>query len=90
MAAIGKPLHGSLALQQVDMIAGQAAAAAKRGLNAGYWNTPAWPVGVRDRIWDLLVKEGMGMLNVDDLKGGESEELGGLKGDLRIWTVGWV
>lgn len=51
------------------MIARQAAAAAKRGLKARYWNTPAWPVGLRDHIWDVLVKEGVGMLNVDDLEG---------------------
>ena len=69
MAAIGKPWHGTLVPQQVDMIARQAAAAAKRGLKARYWNTPAWPVGLRDHIWDVLVKEGVGMLNVDDLEG---------------------
>ena len=69
MAAIGKPWHGSLAPQKVDMIAGQAAAAAKRGLKARYWNKPAWPAGVRARIWDVLVTEGVGMLNVDDLEG---------------------
>ena len=68
-SAIGKPSHGILAPEQVDLIVGQAAAAAKRGLKARYWDTPKWPVGVRDHVWDVLVKEGVGMLNVDDLEG---------------------
>lgn len=67
-SAIGKPWHGSLGPQQVDTILGQAGAAAAQGLKARYWNTPAWPVSVRDHIWDVLEKEGVGMLNVDDLE----------------------
>ena len=65
--AIGKPWHGSLAPLQVDTILGQARAASAKGLKARYWNTPAWPTGVRDHIWDVLEREGVGMLNVDDL-----------------------
>ena len=74
--AIGKPWHGILAPQQVDMIVGQTAAAAKKGLKARYWNTPSWPVGVRDHIWDVLVKQGVGMLNVDDLDGASRRNWG--------------
>ena len=65
--AIGKPWHGSLAPLQVDTILGQARAASAKGLKARYWNTPAWPTGVRDHVWDVLEREGVGMLNVDDL-----------------------
>ena len=65
--AIGKPWHGSLAPLQVDTILGQARAASAKGLKARYWNTPAWPTGVRDHIWDVLEREEVGMLNVDDL-----------------------
>ena len=73
---IGKPWHGILAPEQVDMIVGQTAAAAKKGLKARYWNTPNWPVGVRDHIWDVLVKQGVGMLNVDDLDGASRRSWG--------------
>ena len=51
----------------MDTILGQARAAKAKGLRARYWNTPAWPTGVRDHVWDVLVREGVGMLNVDDL-----------------------
>ena len=67
--AIGRPWHGTLDPQQVDIILGQTRAAAARGLRARYWNTPAWPIAVREHIWDVLEREGVGMLNVDDLVG---------------------
>ena len=75
--AIGKPWHGKLAPRQMDAILGQVRAAAARGLRARYWNTPAWPVAVRDCIWDVLEREGVGMLNVDDLVGASRRKWGG-------------
>lgn len=66
-AAIGKPWHGILTPQQVEVIRGQVRAASAKGLKARYWDTPSWPIGLRNHIWDVLVKEGVGMLNVDDL-----------------------
>lgn len=75
--AIGKPWHGSLDPQQVDTILGQAGAATARGLKARYWNTPAWPISARDHIWDVLEKEGVGMLNVDDLTSASKRNWGG-------------
>jgi hypothetical protein len=39
----------------------------KRGLKARYWNLPSWPIHVRNRLWQILVEEGIDMLNVDDL-----------------------
>jgi hypothetical protein len=36
-----------------------------KGLKARFWATPAWPVGLRDRVWKQLVYRNVGMLNVD-------------------------
>ncbi|KAL8770017.1 MAG: hypothetical protein Q9203_002664 [Teloschistes exilis] len=66
-ATIGKVWHGMLSPTQVEMIRGQVGEARKRGLRARYWDTPGWPVNIRDHVWDVLEKEGVGMLNVDDL-----------------------
>jgi hypothetical protein len=30
---------------------------------------PALPLGLRNYVWDVLAKEGVDMLNVDDLRG---------------------
>ena len=67
-AAIGNPWHGILTPQQVETMRGQVGEAQKRGLKARYWQTPSWPVSTREHVWDVLEKEGVGMLNVDDLE----------------------
>lgn len=65
--AIGQLSHGRLSPQQVETVKRQVGAAAAKGLKARYWDTPAKPIGVRDYVWDILVEEGVGMLNVDDV-----------------------
>lgn len=65
---IGNLWHGMLTPQQVLKIRGQVRGVAERGLKAIYWDTPGWTVGMRDHVWDVLIKEGVGALNVDDLE----------------------
>ena len=66
--SVGKPWLGFLRPSQVDIIRGQVAEARRRGLKARYFDTPAWPIRLRNHVWDVLVQEGVGMLNVDDLQ----------------------
>ena len=74
--AIGSTWLGVLKPRQVDIIRGQVHEASKRGLKARYWDTPSWPIGLRDHIWDVLVREGVGMLNVDDVNGAAKRNWG--------------
>ena len=30
---------------------------------------PSWPIHIRDHLWDVLEREGLGMLDLDDLNG---------------------
>jgi hypothetical protein len=53
---------------QLDHIRSQIKGAHERGLKARYWETPAWPRGLRNHVWNVLVEEGVDFLNVDDLK----------------------
>lgn len=69
--------HGMLTPQQVLTIRGQVRGAQERGLKARYWDTPAWPVGRRDHVWDVLMREGVGALNVDDLEAAKERNWGG-------------
>lgn len=71
---IGKPWHGVLRPAQVDLIRAHVQAAAAQGLKVRYWDTPAWPVKLREHVWDVLMKEGVGVLNVDDLEGVKSRK----------------
>lgn len=67
-SAIGKPWLGTLTTDQVWKIRRQIKEATDRGLKSRYWDTPSWPIGVRDHIWNVLEMEGVGILNVDDLE----------------------
>lgn len=74
---IGNLWHGMLTPQKVLKIRGQITGARSRGLRARYWDTPAWPVGRRDHVWDVLMREGVGALNVDDLEAARERNWGG-------------
>jgi hypothetical protein len=65
---IGFVWRGHLSPRQMELIRGQIRGAKRRGLKARYWDTPSWPVAMRNHIWHVLMKEGADVLNVDDLK----------------------
>lgn len=75
--AVGRIWRGRLSPRQMKIIRGQIRGAHRRGLKARYWDLPAWPLGLRNHVWNFLVREygevgdGQwgGMLNVDDLRG---------------------
>jgi hypothetical protein len=67
-ASIGSIPLGRLSQDQLAKIRAQIAAAHDRGLKVRYWGTPGWPVGLRNYVWRVLVREGVDMLNVDDLR----------------------
>ncbi|KAG9851026.1 hypothetical protein KCU98_g5451, partial [Aureobasidium melanogenum] len=80
--AVGHVWRGRLSHKQLKIIRGQIRGAKKAGLQARYWNTPSWPVSLRNHIWHVLVQEGVGMLNADDLEGAAVE-------DWRRWKREW-
>ncbi|KAL8768940.1 MAG: hypothetical protein Q9209_004995 [Squamulea sp. 1 TL-2023] len=65
--AIGHVLFGKLSDSQLSLIRGHIRGAHRRGLKVRYWELPFWPIGLRNYVWDTLVKEGVDILNVDDL-----------------------
>lgn len=78
--AVGSVWFGKFSASQRDVLEKQVSRARALGLRSRYWDTTAWPVGWRNRIWEQLVEieniggsevDGPGgMLNVDDLKAG--------------------
>ncbi|KAJ5982039.1 hypothetical protein N7451_012139 [Penicillium sp. IBT 35674x] len=46
----------------------QVKTAHKHGLKMRYWGTPSWPRGLRNHIWHILVREGVDVIDVDDLR----------------------
>ena len=67
-AAVGGLWRGHLTPHQIYIIRGQIQGAKKHGLKTRYWNTPVWPISLRNHVWHVLVREGADMLNADDLK----------------------
>ncbi|KAL8691145.1 MAG: hypothetical protein Q9218_003565 [Villophora microphyllina] len=78
--AIGLVFFGKLSKSQLELIRGHISGAHRRGLKVRYWELPFWPIGLRNYIWDVLVKEGVDMLNVDDLKGATERDWNKEKG----------
>ena len=64
----GQSESQSLSNEQLALLRGQIRAAHRRGLRARYWDLPAWPINLRNYVWDLLVREGVDVLNVDDIQ----------------------
>lgn len=70
-APLGKAIGDVKSLPSVEqcgILREQIRNARVRGLIPRYWDTPRWPRGFRDQIWELLLLEGVGVLNVDDLR----------------------
>ncbi|CAG8920303.1 unnamed protein product [Penicillium salamii] len=52
---------------QLKALREQIAIANERGIGARYWNTPYFPIRVRNLVWRTLLREGVILLNADDL-----------------------
>ncbi|OCL12979.1 hypothetical protein AOQ84DRAFT_130837 [Glonium stellatum] len=68
--------QGPLTPPQTAILRKQIGQARERGLLPRYWGTPRWPRGLRDRVWEVLVEEGVGLLNVDDLRAARKGQWG--------------
>ncbi|KAL5117513.1 Altered inheritance of mitochondria protein 6 [Pleosporales sp. CAS-2024a] len=68
-AAIGGTSLGHFSTKQESILKQQIQAARDKGLKSRYWDTPAWPISVRNNVWASLMRLGVGVLNVDDLRG---------------------
>lgn len=66
--AVGHVWNGQLSSEQMRTIQNQISEAHQRGLKARYWDTPAWPINLRNHVWDVLMSAGADVLNADDLK----------------------
>ncbi|KAI0858833.1 hypothetical protein F4860DRAFT_526725 [Xylaria cubensis] len=64
---IGSVMLGFSA-SQLKKLRAQIRAARESGLISRYWDTPSWPINYRDYVWEILTQEGVGILNVDDVK----------------------
>ncbi|KAJ4250630.1 Altered inheritance of mitochondria protein 6 [Fusarium torreyae] len=65
--SIGKVGSKGLKTEQLMKLRDQISQAHSRGLKTRYWGMPYWPRHVRDQLRDILMDEGLDVLNADDL-----------------------
>lgn len=65
----GWPQLSKLRDDQIEHVRKHIDAAQAQGLKARFWDTPGWPVWVRNDVWTVLMDQGADVLNVDDLEG---------------------
>jgi hypothetical protein len=67
--SIGTLPLSRLSDDQLSTLRRQVRAAHDLGLKVRYWGNPTWPVGLRNYVWNMLVQEGVDVINTDDLRG---------------------
>lgn len=87
-STVGYVWRGHLSPRQMRVIRGQINGARSRGLKVRYWDTPVWPIALRNHIWHVLVKEGADFLSVDDIEGCAKASWKAM--DKHVWSGWWV
>ncbi|KAE8152505.1 hypothetical protein BDV25DRAFT_150985 [Aspergillus avenaceus] len=68
---VGRVSYGTdgtvLSDEQLETLRAQIKLANERGIGARYWETPYFPIRTRNAIWQILLQEGVALLNADDL-----------------------
>lgn len=67
-SAVGYMWFGKFSSSQLKIVQTQIKQAKDKGLVPRYWETVAWPISWRNYIWNTLVDNEVGLLNVDDVK----------------------
>jgi hypothetical protein len=86
-SAVGYVWRGHLSPRQMRVIRGQINGARSRGLKVRYWDTPSWPIALRNHIWHVLYKEGADVLSVDDIEG--CAKTSWKAADKHAWSSWW-
>jgi hypothetical protein len=64
----GFPWLGKYSDSQIEKIKAHINVTHEAGLDVRFWDTPGWPIGLRNYVWQLLIQLGEDMLNADDVK----------------------
>ncbi|KAF5535052.1 hypothetical protein FMEXI_11010 [Fusarium mexicanum] len=78
--AIGSVRTG-FSTQQMETLRNQLRIAKHRNLKSRLWGLPDWPKGHRDYVWNVLVQEGIDLLNANDIASAASmyQQVGSLR-----------
>jgi hypothetical protein len=71
---VGELRRNQFSQKQLALIRNQIRTAHKHGLQARYTGTPTWPRGLRNHVWHILVREGVDIIDVEDLREGTRQD----------------
>jgi hypothetical protein len=66
--SVGILWTGTLTEIQINTIRRHVRMAHESGLKARYWGLPTWPASVREHVLEILVREGVDIISVDNLE----------------------
>ncbi|KAL6352282.1 hypothetical protein LRP88_14489 [Fusarium phalaenopsidis] len=64
--AIGTLMFG-FSTSQLKIVRSQIQIAKRLNLKSRYWELPGWPISYRNYVWKILAREGIDLLNADDI-----------------------
>jgi len=76
--AIGAINGTEFSSAQLTILRSQVARAKDKGVMVRYWGLPAWPIATRNAVWSTLRREGVGLVNADNVV--EAAGFGGING----------
>lgn len=74
---VGFPWGFRVSDKQLEIIRSHVRGAHSRGLKVRYWAIPGWPHVLRNHVWTTLLREGVDVLNVDDVKAASKRDWSG-------------
>jgi len=72
--SIGSLPLSRLSDDQLAILRSHLRTAHELGLKVRYWGNPTWPIGLRNHVWNVLVHEGVDVINTDDLRGATRQD----------------
>lgn len=67
IASLGGSINTTFSSNQLGVVQRLIAHASDKGIGARFWNTPAWPISIRNEVWKTLTEQGVALLNADDV-----------------------
>lgn len=84
--SVGYAWNSQLSTEQISLIRRHIRAAHSKGLRVRYFGVPSWPLSMRNYLWRVLIREGVDVLSVDDIKAVTQLDFGPRKGG---WNRKW-
>ncbi|RMJ08397.1 hypothetical protein CDV36_011988 [Fusarium kuroshium] len=85
--AIGTLMFG-FSSSQLKTVRSQIQTAKRLNLKSRYWELPGWPISYRNYVWKILAREGIDLLNADDIVSAATQHWSSNAVNEMVWMCG--